>query len=383
MKVAIVTPGAFPLPPQKSGSVEIAINGLADELAQMIETIVFSRHSKGLRPYKKVGKRIDIRIPYHSRKYYLQKVCEQLLNMRPDVVQVENRPLFAWYLKNKLPKQAVILSLHSLTFVESLSLKQARTALAAADRILVNSHFMQSELLRLYPFLLGKIDVCYLGVSDRAFFNRYSADGELTRLQVREHFGLTNKKVLLFVGRLIPIKGIHLLLEVLPLLIEHVPNAHLLIVGASHYARQYDTPYIQHITALIRPLASHVTFTNYLSPQAVRKVYQAADIVVTPSIGKEAFCLVNVEATISGAPVITTNVGGIPEVITHGLNGFIVPTHEWHESFVHYAIRLLTDAELHETLSVNGRAHALERFAWHRNVHAYMQVYQHVRAGSL
>ncbi len=376
MSIAIITPGVFPVPPIQGGSVEIVVNGLGNELAKHVRTLIFSRKIKQLATIKKHGKRIDIRIPFKSANQYLHEIDTYIAAEKPTCIQIENRPLYIPHFKKKWPHIKLILSLHSLTFITSLTNIAALQALSQADLISVNSRFISQEIRKLFPTLTTDIVVNHAGVDESVFMDRFSTRGESLRSYYRNRYNLQGKQVLLFVGRLIPEKGLHLLLESLPALIEKHPDIHLVIVGTSHYGRQLNTVYVGKLKSLIRPIAKYVTYANHLPPKVMPQMYHVADIVVTPSIGKEALCLVNLEASISGIPVISTEVGGIPEVITHGYNGFLINPTIWKTQFEQYATMLLDHKELNESMGKNGQTLAQKQFTWKKSVLHYLRSYR-------
>lgn len=380
MSIAIITPGAFPVPPIKGGSVEIVVNGLGHELAKHIRTIIFSKKVNELPSFQQQGNRIDIRIPFHSKEQYLTEIENYIASEELNCLQIENRPLYIPFLKKKFPQLKMILSLHSLTFIKSISKEAAFKALSEADVIFVNSQFIKEEILRLFPQLETTIMVQYLGIDEHTFVDRFSIRGKSLRRKWRNKYHLHGKQVLLFVGRLIKEKGLHLLLKSLPALIKKHPNIHLLIVGSSHYGRQVNTPYIQKIKRLTRPIAKYVTFTNFIPPKIIPQIYHVADLVVTPSLGKEAFCLVNLEAALSGIPVISTNVGGIPEVVSHEISGYLISPSKWDRNFRQYATLLLQSKEMNENMGKSGQTLANQKFTWKKTIEHYISSYEQLLA---
>lgn len=380
MKVMIITPGAFPVPPIKGGSVETAVNGLAKELGKVVKTYVISKKTVNLPAIEKNDQRFDIRIPVHSKKQYCKAVVKKIASIQPSIIQVENRPLDALYYRSRFRHIPIILTLHSVTFIESLPKFVAKKALDVVDLIFVNSHFLRNELLRQFPGYESKVKVLYLGIEDDVWIDRFSKKGMHIREQVRKQLHLEDKRVLLFVGRLIPQKGLHLVLQAMPKLIQKDPSVHLLIVGSSHYGRQLATSYIRYILPQIKALGSHVTYLNFLPLPQVAKMYVAADVVVTPSIGKEALCLVNIEANRSGLPVITTSVGGIPEVISHLDNGYVIDPDNWENSFAEAAISLLVNDSLNHTMGKRGQMIVKTKFDWRKNAQVYLQHYRDLLA---
>lgn len=120
--------------------------------------------------------------------------------------------------------------------------------------------------------------------------------------------GNPDKTLLLFVGRVAPEKQIEQIRAVL----DAIPNTHLAIVG--------DGPHREKLEKLME--GASVTFAGYLKGEALSSAYAAADIFVFPS-AIETFGLVVAEAMAAELPVVSSRVGGVPELIESGVNGFI------------------------------------------------------------
>ena len=119
-------------------------------------------------------------------------------------------------------------------------------------------------------------------------------------------------------------------------------------------------------------LGEHVIFTDFVNPESMPSIYQLADIVVTPSIWNEPFLLVNLEAMASMKPVVTTNKGGIPEVVKHGETGFVFSVENYRKELFPYISMLLDSQLLRNTLSQQGWKRAKE--FWDRTANDYYQV---------
>lgn len=126
------------------------------------------------------------------------------------------------------------------------------------------------------------------------------------------------KYKILFVGRLEHVKGVHNLLEAFVIVKKSLPQAALEIVGDGSKARQLQE-YAQE-----NNLDKSITFNGWLNNENVLKKYEEAMIVVVPSIWPENLPTVCIEALAVGRPVVGTNTGGIPELITDGITGGIV-----------------------------------------------------------
>lgn len=124
---------------------------------------------------------------------------------------------------------------------------------------------------------------------------------------------------LLFFGFVRPYKGIEVLLAALPKVVEALPKVHLTVAG-EWWANTGDP------NALIPPdLTAHVTLINrYVSNEETAALFHSADVAVLPYRSATQSAVVQV-AFGFGVPVITTNVGGLPEAVTHEVRGLVVP----------------------------------------------------------
>jgi len=116
-------------------------------------------------------------------------------------------------------------------------------------------------------------------------------------------------------ARLIPSKGIRILLDAMPHLLQKYPEALLLVGGGGEEQEALERQ------ARALGIADRVVFVGPV--QDPRDFYRRLDLFVLPSLD-EAFGLVVLEAMAMGLPVIGTRVGGVPEVLTHGVNGWLV-----------------------------------------------------------
>jgi glycosyltransferase involved in cell wall biosynthesis len=122
---------------------------------------------------------------------------------------------------------------------------------------------------------------------------------------------------ILFVGRLVPGKGVEVLMEALATVVTRTP-VHLTIVGDGPLRTALEQ------RAMHDGIAGEVTFAGFLSPSEVHDLYQRTAVVVVPSIDPEGLNLVALEAMASGAIVVATTVGGLAETVSDGRNGIVV-----------------------------------------------------------
>jgi len=187
--------------------------------------------------------------------------------------------------------------------------------ISCADAICVSCTEEQRQFLRLYGEPAGKIEIIAPGV-EHAFF----APGE--RTGARNALGLpADAPVLLFVGRIQPLKGPDVAVRSLAALNRR--DALLLIVGGSS-GLEGDSE-IAHVKRLITELGveSQVRFIEPQPHHILSTYYRAADAVIVPS-RSESFGLVALEASACGIPVVASAVGGLLTLVDHGSNGFLV-----------------------------------------------------------
>jgi glycosyltransferase involved in cell wall biosynthesis len=123
----------------------------------------------------------------------------------------------------------------------------------------------------------------------------------------------------LFVGRLEPVKGVRILVEAFGRLAPGHPAARLTLVGDGT-----QRPELERLATELG-VRDRVSFRGWLPPDAVRDAYEDAAVVVIPSLWPENFPTVALEALGVGRAIVGSRVGGIPEVVTDGENGALVP----------------------------------------------------------
>lgn len=169
--------------------------------------------------------------------------------------------------------------------------------------------------------------------------------------------GEKKESLVLFVGRITFIKGLHVLLNSLKYLDKKI---HLVIIGPS----SWDVDYFNEIMAKIenenKKGFHKITYVGPLEPSEIVQWYQKASIFVSPSF-VEAFAVVNLEALACETPVVSTTVGGIPEIIQNGKNGLLVPPNN--DVKLAEAIQYLLDNEdIRRRFGQSGRQLVMENF---------------------
>jgi phosphatidylinositol alpha-mannosyltransferase len=172
---------------------------------------------------------------------------------------------------------------------------------------------------------------------------------------------------ILFVGRLEKRKGVAYLIKAYEQVKRECPNSRLIIVGA---AEKLGKIYEQQVRE--RELKD-VIFAGYVSDTDLPRYYRTADIFCAPAIGKESFGMVLLEAMAAGKPIIASEIVGYSKVVTHGVEGLLVPPRD-EEALAQAIISLLNDASLRHQMGTRGREKA-EKHSWEHIVRQTMDYY--------
>lgn len=365
-KVVVITPGSFSIPSAHSSSVERVVEQVIPLAKHRVHAWIFGRTSKKLPRQGSIQGVPCERFPVGGSGRYIRAIQQRLASLKPDIIQVENRPRYALYIKRRNPKAQVWLCLHSTTYISKSMIADTvlHRSLLAVDRILVNSDFLRTYLIARFKTIASKIVVNHLGVNAELFTPQLTHEGKRLRTEWLQQQGLHGRKVILYLGRLLPLKGVHRLLEVMPRVIRQEPKAMLLIVGSAFYGSNRKTAYVRKLERIAEPMKGYVQFVPYVPYHQVALWYSIADIVVVPSTEREAFGLVNVEAMASGIPVLATKAGGIQEIIEDGVTGFLLQPNDFQKELEAYLLRLLGNEELRIQMGVNGLKRVQQFFTW-------------------
>ncbi|GAA0133317.1 hypothetical protein YSY43_01570 [Paenibacillus sp. YSY-4.3] len=364
LKVAVITPGTFVIPSGHSSSVERVIEKVAPLAADELDIRIFGLSDGQIQSPGSLESVPCFRMP--GGRLYLTSLLRHLKRWHPDRVDVHNRPLLAYQLKSRLPMAKVFLTFHSTTFFDASyqSAARMRCLLEKVDRIIVNSQYLQKELQRRFPSLQTPISVNLLGVSLEDFAPRWTSPGEYLRQARLTDLGWSRRKIIMFIGRLLPSKGVHHLLKAFPAIIQQEKEAMLVVVGGAYYGINRESQYVRRLKKMAEPFGDRVVFLPYAPYPSVADWYNLADLIVVPSEEDEAFGLVNVEAMASAVPIVASRAGGIPEVVIDGESGLLLPPASMPNDLVEGIVALLGSEPLRKKMGQAGRELARRRFRW-------------------
>jgi phosphatidylinositol alpha-mannosyltransferase len=161
---------------------------------------------------------------------------------------------------------------------------------------------------------------------------------------------------ILFVGRLEKRKGADYLLEAYQRIKRHMPNSRLIIVGPGTRLRHKYEKQVK------QSGIEDVVFAGYASYGELPRYYKTADIFCAPATGWESFGIVLLEAMAVGKPIVASNIEGYASLITHGVEGLLVPPKD-EDSLAQALTSLMTDESLRQQMGARGRVKA-KKYDW-------------------
>lgn len=246
--------------------------------------------------------------------------------------------------------------------------------IGCSDAILANCPAEANQLERLYGADPDRIEIVPPGV-EHAFFSPGDRSGARAALP---QLGPLDGPMLLFVGRIQPLKGLDVAVRALAELDD--PTAVLVVVGgASGVDGRHEVERIEKLAAALG-LSDRVRFAAPQPHHMLSTFYRAAELVLVPS-RSESFGLVALEAAACGTPVVAAAVGGLRTLVEHGRTGFLVEGRD-PRVFAAYAEQVLTTPALAAELSGQA-AHRARDYTWSTAAGRLRRIYADLTARSL
>lgn len=286
----------------------------------------YSERVDGVKIFRLASRKNKFRHGYYISKNPYHFVKRIINKTKPDIVHLQDPAMISLAAlkvarKNKIP--VVVTNHFSLEYVVSYlpKLKIFHPLITLAMKIYLNWFYNQCQVLtcpsktiaRQFkgPITKVRLEVISNGV-DLSRFMSYYGDREIT---CRRYKIPTNKKIILYVGRLDLDKKIDLIIAAAPKI--NLKEAHFVIVGEGKEAKKLKEK-VQKLH-----LVDYFTFIDFI-PYADRmlpRIYQTASVFVNPC-PMETQSIVTLEAQATGLPLIVANAGALPELVEDGQNGF-------------------------------------------------------------
>ena len=420
MKIAFVTqPFDIVAPSTQLGSIPIIAYQIARRLVSSNEIVIYGiqgRHQQseesddlGIQ-YKRISVEVENWLlkplnvydrisPFHNPKRpsfssylhhlgYALQVGWNIKKQNCDIVHIFNFSQFAPVIHSVAPEVKIVLHMQC-EWLTQLDQKMIEKRLQYIDLILGCSDFITNKIRNRFPRFADHCETVYNGVDLDDFGD----------LKGSERNG--NDKIL-FVGRVSPEKGVHVLLDAFHEVAAQHPQAQLDIVGshgvvpfeyvvkvsddedvislASFYSGKVKKRdhYADHLNNQLSSAEwERVNMVGGVPHSSVVNHYREADVFAFTSVWDEPFGIPMVEAMASGLPVVAANGGAVPEIVEDGKTGIWVERGNSTE-LAHAVLRLLDDENLRKSMGKAGRQRVGELFSWSLTAAKLLNYYQNL-----
>lgn len=332
MKICFLIGSGFPVPAVKGGAIETLLEALLEENQHSnddLEISIITRKSDVV-DYSKFSKINFIFVP----NFYIlfEKIYWKIYG---GIKKIFNYEIIA-PLTRIFEKRYILKNIGKYDyFIEEVGLNIFRQDIIPKDKLIYHLHYGGEKEFyydEMFGYLIAISDYIKQNWtrntgrnSKKAYvlkncidinrFNKSLVITETEKEQFRRKVGIfANNKVILYVGRLVPEKGVLELIKAFNKI--KYKNATLLIVGSANFSKNTMTGYEKKVLKEIELSDRQIITTGYVHNSEIYKYHAIADLAVVPSIWQEPAGLVELEFQAAGVPVVATRVGGIPEFVS-------------------------------------------------------------------
>ncbi|HEY5705659.1 MAG TPA: glycosyltransferase family 4 protein [Terrimicrobiaceae bacterium] len=299
-----------------------------------------------------------VQAAWHARKWHA------------DVIHVHNFSQFVPIVRALNPSARIVLHMNC-EWLSQLDPKMIARRIKSVDAIIGCSGHIVNKVLARFPYLRQKCHVVFNGSDVEHFVPSMEAVVANPPDPLR----------ILFVGRISPEKGLHLLVDAFKTVAQNAPTACLDVVGgagslpADYIVSLSDDPNVRGLESFYRGdyfaeiqgripdhLKERVKFHGNVAHRDLAEHYARATVFVNSSLS-DAFPLTVVEAMAAGLPIVASAVGGVPEAVAHETTGFLVKPNS-SDALASSLCDLLNDSSLRRRMAVAARERALSLFSW-------------------
>lgn len=231
-------------------------------------------------------------------------------------------------------------------------------------KVIVNSKHMREELKGLFNVPEDKIELVPNGTDPSHF------DFEFDPRHLRNEFAAEHQRIVLYVGRLVNEKGVQVLLEAAPMVLQHYPGTQFLIVGTGYFMDELKS------RARATGVDHNVRFLGYVGDDELLRLYKIADVVAIPSL-YEPFGIVALEGMAANVPVVVSDVGGLRDFVEHMETG--VTTYAGNPQSLAWGIlEVLRNPDLAEKLKKTAFSRVQNVYNWKSIARQTLDVYSRV-----
>jgi spore coat protein SA len=390
-----LSPGWLPVPAVKGGAVETLIEILAEEneISKKVILIIFSIYNYDAEKITKKFKyskfyfiKTDslfekffyfvirilsklVRIIFNDIGYiyssYHAKCFKIIRQEKPQFIVVEGGDYYlVKYLLRFFNRDQLYLHLHG-------NVKPSPRISNIFGNIIGVSKFITNEYMEYVTNNNVKSYTVINCCNDDIFRKRLTP---LESFEFKKMLGFgTADFIVLFCGRIVKEKGIRELIKAITSLNENAIK--LLIIGSVNFGVKRNTPYSHEVENLVSQARGRVVFTGYVKNDMVYKYHQIANMMVVPSLWEEPLGLTVLEGLTSGLPLLVTNSGGIPELVTPDSSIIVERDEQLIDNLASNIMRLYGNKQMRISMSMAAEKDA-QRFSRKRFYLDYISVFK-------
>ena len=374
------------------GGVERRIIETAKRLTQQINTTVYSGTKSGFKKPTSINK-INFVPAFSTDKLYPidnwffnNTISGSAKNINADIYEahtVSGYKLLKTFKKQK-KKEPFIQTIHGVLADEYIKATQRgiptiqtklanivmwklskleKQAAEKANIIITISKYTQNKIIQLYEIEKEKIRIVPNGVDIQKFKPLKNQS------TIKRQIGVNNRQCVLFVGRLIPRKGLSFLVQAAKHIIKEKEQTAFVIVG--------DGPQKNHLISYLEKnrIRKNFIFLGDIKDEILPLIYNCAEVFVFPSV-QEGQGIALLEAQAVSKPVIAFNTGGVRETILNQETGLLVEPNS--KELANAIIKLLKNEEMRNKMGKKGREFVSKNFSWEKSAKKLLETYKEV-----
>lgn len=382
-RILMIVNGGLPVPAIKGGAIETLMENAIDfnEKTKEHNITVYSNYAKGIEKFaakyekaeykyidaSKISYKISHILRGMLRRYFRLKI---LSTATKKIVRAERKGINQYdlilvynYISciepiSKIYNGKIVLYLHNDKIINSKYVN-GKSIIEKCYKILTVSDYITKTVLEVNN--MADVKRIYNGIDQSKFKPNIQE-----KIEIRKKYNLKkNDFVFLFTGRVCEEKGVLQLIEAFKEVASKHENSKLVIVGASFFSENNDSPFIKKLKDITSSMQDKIIFTGYIKHDNIAEIYQASDVLMLPTIIEDAMPLTLLEGISCGLPAIVTNSGGMPEILGKDYK-MIIDRKKIHEELVKYMDEIMsnnqTKNELAENVLKKSKNFSLEKY---------------------